>query len=55
MAISLKYTFKGDDEMDAPIRSMPQNLEAEQSVLGSMLIDKTAIAQAAEVLNAEDF
>lgn len=41
--------------MDAPIRSMPQNLEAEQSVLGSMLIDKTAIAQAAEVLNAEDF
>jgi len=54
-AISLKYTFKGDDEMDAPIRSMPQNLEAEQSVLGSMLIDKTAIAQAAEVLNAEDF
>jgi len=55
MAISLKYTFKGDDEMDAPIRSMPQNLEAEQSVLGSMLIEKTAIAQAAEVLNAEDF
>ncbi len=41
--------------MDAPIRSMPQNLEAEQSVLGSMLIEKTAIAQAAEVLNAEDF
>lgn len=41
--------------MEAPIRSMPQNLDAEQSVLGSMLIDKTAIAQAVEVLNAEDF
>ncbi|WP_017415134.1 replicative DNA helicase [Clostridium tunisiense] len=41
--------------MEEPIRSMPQNLDAEQSVLGSMLIDKTAIAQAVEVLNAEDF
>ncbi|WP_291569920.1 replicative DNA helicase [Clostridium sp. UBA4548] len=41
--------------MEETIRSMPQNLDAEQSVLGSMLIDKTAIAQAVEVLNAEDF
>jgi replicative DNA helicase len=41
--------------MEAPIRSMPHNLDAEQSVLGSMLIDKTAISQAAETLNAEDF
>jgi replicative DNA helicase len=47
--------FKGDDFMEAPLRSMPQNLDAEQSVLGSMLIDKTAIAQAAEALKAEDF
>lgn len=37
------------------LRSLPHNLEAEQSVLGSMLIDKTSIAQAAEVLKNEDF
>ncbi|KGK86813.1 DNA helicase [Clostridium sp. HMP27] len=34
---------------------MPHNLEAEQSVLGSMIIDKTSIAQSAEVLQASDF
>jgi len=37
------------------LRSMPHNLEAEQSVLGSMIIDKTSIAQSAEVLQASDF
>ncbi|SCN25557.1 Replicative DNA helicase [Clostridium sp. N3C] len=37
------------------LRSLPQNIEAEQSVLGSMIIDKTSIAQAVEVLNSEDF
>ncbi|WP_461613545.1 replicative DNA helicase [Clostridium sp. Marseille-QA1073] len=41
--------------MNAPLRSMPHNLEAEQSVLGSMLIDKAAIAEAAETLESEDF
>ena len=42
--------------MDAPVmRSMPQSIEAEQSVIGSMIIDKAAIAQAAEALNEEDF
>lgn len=41
--------------MDAPLRSFPQNIEAEQSVLGSMMIDKTAISQAAEKLKSEDF
>lgn len=41
--------------MNAPLRSMPHNVEAEQSVLGSMLIDKAAIAEAAETLEAEDF
>lgn len=37
------------------MRSLPQSIEAEQSVLGSMIIDKTTIAQAAEALEAEDF
>ena len=41
--------------MDAPLRSMPQNIDAERSVLGAMIIDKTSIAQALEVLNREDF
>jgi replicative DNA helicase len=41
--------------MSDSLRTMPQNVEAEQSVIGSMLIDKNAIAQAAEVLSSEDF
>lgn len=36
-------------------RVPPQNIEAEQAVLGAMLIDKEAIAKAAEVLSADDF
>lgn len=41
--------------MDTPLRSMPHSMEAEQSVIGSMLIDKTSIAEAMEVLKVEDF
>ena len=36
-------------------RVPPQSLEAEQSTMGSMLLDKEAIATAAEILVAEDF
>jgi replicative DNA helicase len=36
-------------------RVPPQNLEAEQSVLGAILLDNEAINQALEVLSAEDF
>lgn len=36
-------------------RVPPQNIEAEQSVLGAMLIDKEAIARATEILSSEDF
>lgn len=36
-------------------RVPPQNIEAEQSVLGAMLIDKEAIAKATEILGADDF
>ena len=36
-------------------RVPPQSLEAEQSTIGSMLLDKEAIATAAELLVAEDF
>ena len=40
---------------NAVLRSLPHNLEAEQSVLGCMIIDKTSIAQMAEALKGEDF
>ena len=42
--------------METPImRSLPQSLEAEQSVIGSMLIDKNAIVKVSEKLSEEDF
>jgi replicative DNA helicase len=37
------------------MRSLPQSIEAEQSVLGSMIIDKNAIAKVLESLEEEDF
>ena len=36
-------------------RLPPQNLEAEQSVLGAVLLDNAAMARAMEVLTEEDF
>ncbi len=36
-------------------RIPPQSIEAEQSVLGSMLIDNRAIADVVEILSADDF
>ncbi|WP_195973039.1 replicative DNA helicase [Clostridium thermobutyricum] len=42
--------------MEAPIaKTLPQSIEAEQSVLGAMLISRNAIAPAAEKLEEEDF
>jgi replicative DNA helicase len=36
-------------------RVPPQNLEAEQSVLGSLMLDRDAIIKIADILSAEDF
>lgn len=36
-------------------RTMPNSLEAEQSVVGSMIVDKDAIVAASEILVKEDF
>ena len=36
-------------------RVPPQNLEAEQSVLGAILLDNDAINHALEILAAEEF
>ncbi len=43
--------------MDRPSfdRVPPQNLEAEQAVLGSMLIERAAVEKAAEILKPDDF
>ncbi len=38
-----------------PLRIMPNNQEAEQSVIGSMILDKNAIATVLEQLHADDF
>lgn len=36
-------------------RTMPNNIEAEQSVIGAMMMDRKAIIAASEILMAEDF
>ena len=36
-------------------REMPKNIEAERSVIASMLMDKDSLDQACELLNADDF
>lgn len=41
--------------MENTLKTLPYNIEAEQSVLGSMLKDRTAIAGAVEMLKGEDF
>lgn len=40
---------------EVPQKLPPQNIEAEQSVLGSMLIDKDALLEVTEILTSEDF
>ncbi len=40
---------------NSAMRSLPQSIEAEQSVIGSMIIDKHAIAKVMESLEEEDF
>jgi replicative DNA helicase len=42
-------------DINLPGRVPPQNIEAEQSVLGSMLVDKEIIPMVVEILNSEDF
>ncbi len=40
---------------DLPSRVPPHNLEAEQGVLGALLIDRDAITRVADIVRAEDF
>lgn len=43
--------------MDEPLmkRVAPHSIEAEQSVIGSMLMDREAIIAASEIVTASDF
>ena len=41
--------------MDTAIRTLPHDEDAERSVLGSMMIDRSAIGVAEEMLTASDF
>ena len=43
------------DDSGAPDRTPPQDLEAERSVLGGMMISKDAIADVVEQLRGSDF
>lgn len=42
-------------EQDTKAKLPPQNIEAEQSVLGSLMLDKEAIIRVADILRPEDF
>jgi len=42
-------------DQESPNRLPPQNLEAENFVLGSLLIDQNTIVRIADILNPEDF
>jgi replicative DNA helicase len=48
MEMQKNTDFRGD-------RMPPQNVEAEQSVLGSLMIDKNAIIKIADLISPEDF
>ena len=37
------------------VRMLPNDIEAEQAILGSLIIDKDAIATVLETINTEDF
>ena len=47
--------FPADSTASAPIKGIPSNIEAEQAVLGSLLIDPDAIIKIASFLRPEDF
>jgi len=44
-----------DNKQKTEGRLPPQNIEAEQSVLGSLMLDKEAVIQVADILKSDDF
>jgi replicative DNA helicase len=54
-AVERRGPDSAPEREDAAGRLPPQDLDAEQSVLGAMLLAEAAVAEATEVLKAEDF
>ena len=54
MMAQLAQFSRGSSE-GAGTRVPPHNIEAEESVLGSMLLSKTAVGEVLEILQPEDF
>jgi replicative DNA helicase len=51
-----KNRFEGSEDMMEGLQKIPPNsMEAEQSVLGAMLLDKEAVSVATEFISGEDF
>ncbi len=50
-----KESLKIDKQAAQFDRLPPQNIEAEQSVLGSLMLDKDAVVKVSDILRAEDF
>jgi replicative DNA helicase len=53
--VSIQELFRGSSEAPGDDRLPPQDLHAEQSVLGGMLLSKDAIADCVETLKGTDF
>jgi len=53
--MAAEETLWRDREAEAALRMPPHNLEAEQAVLGAMLISPDAVVEALEILEADDF
>jgi replicative DNA helicase len=52
---SLSSKGNGSQDIDIFQRSLPQNIEAEQAVLGGILIDNEAIHHVLEIVRVDDF
>lgn len=52
---SMPDEFSHISTIDLPERLPPQNIEAEQSVLGSLMLDKDAVTRIADILKPGDF
>ena len=51
----MSSSSRSRDDTGAPDRTPPQDIAAEQSVLGAMLLSKDAIADVVEILREGDF
>lgn len=53
--LALQYVFWYTNSMEMPDKKPPQNIEAEQCLLGCLMLDKNAIVKVADFVTAQDF